>query len=111
MEKDYQQALAEHLYNRDWSETQVANIMHKVIGRFASASAEVVLDVLEIQQEVDENIAAQKEHDRWAIGRRFLPVAFFEDTQYRLPDAEGEALEAKWDEVGKYLGNAEDRDI
>jgi hypothetical protein len=32
-------------------------------------SSEGVLRVLEVQQEVDEQIAAEKEFDRWAIAR------------------------------------------
>jgi len=98
MEKDYYAALAEHLENREWSEVQVMNMMHKVIGNYATVSAQTVLEVLEMQQEVDECIASKKEFDR-----AFVPQSFFEDTDY--------TLEAKWDEVGKYLGNPEGRDI
>jgi hypothetical protein len=75
----YFERLVEHLEEREWADIQIVNMTH-LIGRSALLSCEGVLRVLELQQEVDEEIAAQKECDRWAIGREFGM------------DAEGEAL-------------------
>jgi hypothetical protein len=84
------EALHEHLVNRDWSKEQIHAMTH-LIGRSALLTNEGVLEVLELQQETDELIEAQKECDRWAIGRGFATETFFTDT-YRLPDNDGEAL-------------------
>lgn len=67
---EHYERLAEHLTEREWSEVQILNLAHR-IARSALMSHEGVLEVLEYQQEIDENIAAQKEHDRWAISSQF----------------------------------------
>lgn len=87
---NWQEALHEHLTNRDWSKEQIHE-MSRLIGRSALLTNEGVLEVLELQQKTDELVEAQKECDRWAIGRGFATETFFTDT-YRLPDNDGEAL-------------------
>lgn len=50
-------------------------------------SSEGVLRVLEVQQQVDEQIAAEKEHDRWAIGQEFgefTPEQFKATERYQM---------------------------
>lgn len=59
----YFERLQEHLLEREWSEVQILNLAHR-IGRSALMSHEGVLEVLEYQQQIDENIQAQKDHDR-----------------------------------------------
>lgn len=73
---NWQEALHEHLTNRDWSKEQIHE-MSRLIGRSALLTNEGVLEVLELQQKTDELVEAQKECDRWA---------------YCLPDSDGEAL-------------------
>lgn len=64
----WHEALVEHLTHREWSESQI-EALSRDIGRSALMSHEGVLRVLEVQQQVDEQISAEKEHDRWAIAR------------------------------------------
>lgn len=65
--------LVEHLQEREWSDVQIINLTHK-IGHSALLSCEGVLSVLEYQQQIDENIQAEKEHDR----------VFYNDTRVDL---------------------------
>lgn len=65
----WHEALVEHLTNREWSPSQIEALSHD-IGRSALMSSEGVLRVLEVQQQVDEQIAAEREMDR----------VFFEDS-------------------------------
>lgn len=76
----YHERLVEHLTEREWSPEQIHRLS-RTIARSALMSAEGVLEVLEYQQGVDEEIAAKKEHDRWAIGREFAtqPTTYLSD--------------------------------
>lgn len=85
----WHEALVEHLQEREWSDVQITNLTHR-IGHSALLSCEGILEVLEYQQEVDEAIVAQKEADRWAIGREFST----QPTTY--------VADAGWDENGTY---------
>lgn len=82
----WHEALVEHLTNREWSQSQIEALSHD-IGRSALMSSEGVLRVLEVQQQVDEQIAAEKEHDRWAIGQEFgefTPEQFKATERYQM---------------------------
>lgn len=61
------EALRSHLEDREWSEVQIANLLHK-IGRNALLSAQSTLEVLEYQQAIDEQIEAEKEVDEVYYG-------------------------------------------
>lgn len=76
------EALVSHLEEREWSEVQIANLAHMSVTADVM-SLQGILRILKYQQEVDEQIAAEKEHDRWAIGREMgQPVKeFFEDAE------------------------------
>jgi hypothetical protein len=74
---NWHEALYEHLVNREWTKEQI-HAMTRLVGKSALLTNEGVLEVLELQQETDELIEAQKECDRWV---------------YNFPDNEGEALE------------------
>lgn len=98
-ERDFYQDLYSHLEAREWSDIQIVNLMQK-IGRSSLLSCEGVLGVLEYQQAIDEQVEAEKEYNRWAIGREFgvfTPEEFQRTERYQqtydLPDDEGEALE------------------
>lgn len=55
-------ALIEHLENREWSQSQI-EAMSRDIGHSALMSHEGVLRVLETQQQIDEQIQAEKRYD------------------------------------------------
>lgn len=102
---DYIQDLTDHLEEREWSNVQIVNLLQK-IGRNALLSCEGVLDVYEYQQEIDEQIEAEKEFDRWAIARTFnktyQPVDFDRQSGSMIPqsfyeDAEQYRKDAGWD--------------
>lgn len=97
---EYHERLVEHLTEREWSNVQITNLAHR-IARSALMSFEGVLEVLEYQQQIDENIAAQKEHDRWSIASQFGSEPTTYAPVYQLPDRDGEALppadERRWD--------------
>lgn len=59
----WHERLVEHLQEREWSDVQIINLTHK-IGHSALLSCEGVLSVLEYQQQIDENIQAEKDFDR-----------------------------------------------
>lgn len=83
------EALKEHLEAREWTEQDIQDLHHH-IGHSALISSEGALELFERQQQVDERIAAEKEHDRWAIGREFAtqPTTYLSD--------------AGWDTDGNY---------
>lgn len=92
----WHEALVEHLQEREWSDVQIINLTHR-IGHSALLSCEGILEVLEYQQEVDEGIAAQKEHDRVFISQHeptvyqpTLPIVERPDAA-QLPDT------GRWD--------------
>jgi hypothetical protein len=94
----WHEALVEHLENREWADIQIINLTHR-IGRSALMSCEGVLEVLEYQQMIDEQIAAEKEHDRWAIGRQFsIPQSFFDRDDYEEEAAEPSFIQQRFEE-------------
>lgn len=82
-----EEQLKDHLNEREWTREDQEHFLH-MIGRSALLNCQNALAVLEYQQATDERIEAEKEHDRWAIGRSFdirprvIPEEFFEE---RLP--------------------------
>lgn len=82
-EKEYPVRLYEHLDDREWNADQM-NRIARLISSTDLIGEQVVLEILTIQQEVDDEITAQKEVDRWAIAGEFitrLPLTFFEDAE------------------------------
>lgn len=61
-ENYWYQQLVEHLEEKDWSEVQITNLAMK-IGRSTMLSCEAAIELLEYVRDVDEQIAAQKQHD------------------------------------------------
>ena len=121
-ERDFVQDLHSHLEEREWSDVQIVNLLQK-IGRNALLSAESTLEVLEYQRDVDEAIAAQKEHDRWAIGRQMgamIPQSFYEDAEAYRETKDDAGMDNPpnwdnprpyfWDNTGKYIGDLDHRD-
>lgn len=81
-------------------------------------SSEGVLRILEVQQQVDEQIAAEKELDRWAIGKEFgefTPEQFKATERYRMCEdgtfpeipavgwGKGQGKPPGWDSEGTYI--------
>ena len=103
----YHEQLVDHITERDWSEEDKTHFLH-MIGHSALMSEQGALSILEFQQATDERVQAEKEFDRWAIGRQF--------GSYALGDVDGEALEpgqlfvpgqpivadAGWDDQGNF---------
>ena len=116
-ERDFVQDLHSHLEEREWSDVQIVNLLHK-IGRNALLSAQSTLEILEYQQAIDEQIEAEKEVDRWAIAGEFitqLPLSFYEDAEQHREELEhkddaGMDNPPKWDSTGKWLGDISERD-
>lgn len=84
-----QEQLVEHLEEREWPTKDVERWVH-LIRHSALLSFGDVLHLLQDQQLVDERIAAEKAHDRWAIGSEFAtqPTTYLSD--------------AGWDTDGNY---------
>lgn len=117
---NFDQQLVDHLDEREWSDVQIANFL-QIVGRSALLSAESVLQVLNYQQQIDENIQAQKDLDEWTSRAR-LPLSFYQDAEQHRTDVEALTRnhprnDAGWDnppgwaDDGRYLGNPNDRDI
>lgn len=58
----HEQALLEHINEREWTQEDKDHFLH-MIGRSALMSHEGVLRVLETQQQIDEQIQAEKRYD------------------------------------------------
>ena len=87
-ERDFYQDLYSHLEAREWADVQIVNLLHK-IGRSSLLSCEGVLELFEYQQAVDEQVEAEKEYNRWAIGREFgvfTPEEFQRTERYQQAD-------------------------
>lgn len=76
-----------HLELREWNGAQIDGFV-RMVGNNALMSYQTVNAVLEYQQAVDEQIAAEKKCDEVFMSRRpdyekpaTLPLSFFEDTQ------------------------------
>lgn len=63
----YAEALTEHLTERGWTPDDIAHFSH-MVGHSALMSSQGALSVLEFQQATDERLAAEAQHDEWAIG-------------------------------------------
>jgi len=99
--------LVKHLEDKEWSDVQINNLAMK-IGRSTMLSCEAAVELLEYVQNIDEEIAAQKEYDAVfntaPVFNREQALQLFE---YNLADSEGEALpprfaDAGWDDQGTY---------
>lgn len=98
-----------HLEDREWSDVQVVNLMQQIAMAGLSHQIRDIHNLFKYQQQADEQIEAEKEMNRWAIAREFVPrgtmiaQSFFEDAEeYRLRDHEGEALEpgeTNWEQL------------
>lgn len=84
------EALVSHLEEREWSEVQIANLAHMSVTADVM-SLQGILRILKYQQEVDEQIAAEKQFDEvyspevpaqgWGGGLGKPPKEFFEDAE------------------------------
>lgn len=134
-EQDPYQDLHAHLESREWHDVQIVNFFQQLAMGGLTRHIHAIHNLLKSQQANDEQVAAEKEFDRWAIARTFgkdyQPVDYeagvytpdeFRQTRryqeakddagwdvpspYAPPDADW-----AWDETGKFLGDPESRDL
>jgi hypothetical protein len=92
--------LVKHLEKKEWSEVQITNLAMKV-GRSTMMSCEAAVELLEYVQDVDQQIAEQKEledlHATAPVYNREQALQLFEYNQSGKTFAD-----AGWNERGEY---------
>lgn len=100
-ENYWHQELVSHLEARDWSDVQITNLAMK-IGRSTMLSCQAALELLEFVQNVDQQIADQKERDdvysTAPVFNREQALQLFEYKEEKPRFAD-----AGWDDQGTYL--------
>jgi len=79
--------LVKHLGDKEWSDVQITDLAMK-IGRSTMLSCEAAVELLEYVQNIDEQIAAQKEYDAvFATAPVFNREQALQLEQLKQPDA------------------------